>query len=318
MSKEKVENSTPESDNYQDDVSLEQEQWNEEEMIEEIEDGGELKQQPESSYRQPLWVSMFAIIGIFIGSTLVGGLAKLLVIKTAGASEGFGNFLAYLVTFSITIGFALWIVIARGAKKPIIRFSLRKVDPTVVLWGLILIIVTAVVIEPILALFPDTNVDLLRNITTSGGWAMVTSIILAPFLEEILFRGIIQENVTREYGGLIGVVFASLLFALAHITVPQQAANAFFMGLILGYIYIKTQSLLPVIIIHGLNNAIAYIMMSLFESGAVMMRDVIANDVIYWTVYGICVFIFLLAVVNITMHLSKVEGEKFAKRRKNK
>lgn len=260
---------------------------------------------------QPLWITMFAILGIFIGAMLVGGALQHILEKIVGGNidKGFSNFLTYIVVFGITIGFAVWLLLARGTERPIFRFVSKRPDPTTILWGFVLIVVTSVVIEPLIEIFSSDNVDLLHDIVRTGGWAMLTTLVMAPILEEVLFRGIIQEVITREYGRIWGILFASFLFGLAHMPVYQQAVNAFFVGIILGYIYYKTDSLIPVIIIHALNNAIAYIMMTLFDDGVVMTRDIISSNTIYWIIYGLCSVVFLIAIVSMVAHLRKDKAE---------
>ncbi|MFZ5645028.1 MAG: CPBP family intramembrane glutamic endopeptidase [Bacillota bacterium] len=74
--------------------------------------------------------------------------------------------------------------------------------------------------------------------------------------EEVLFRGLIQKNLGRLFGWKWGLVGASLLFSIMHLTwrsVPELFF-VFLAGLIFGYCYIKTESLIASIIIHGVNN----------------------------------------------------------------
>lgn len=76
--------------------------------------------------------------------------------------------------------------------------------------------------------------------------------------EEVLFRGLIQKNLTRLFGWRWGLVGASLLFSIMHLTwrsVPEMFF-VFLAGLIFGYCYIRTGSLIASIIIHGINNTV--------------------------------------------------------------
>lgn len=84
--------------------------------------------------------------------------------------------------------------------------------------------------------------------------------VLAPILEEVLFRGAIQGYLMRKYNPTVGIVVASLIFGLIHMN-PIQVFYAFFLGLIFGWIYYRTRSLMPVVIGHVLNNSLAAISM---------------------------------------------------------
>ena len=130
--------------------------------------------------------------------------------------------------------------------------------------------------------------------------------VAAPILEEVLFRGILQESLTEKLGGWRGVLAASAIFGIVHV-IPQQMVNAFFVGIILGYIYIKTRSLLPVILIHAINNALAFIQIVIFgDQGYVTTREAVNNDTIYWIIYGICCVVFVVALINLHRQLKMV------------
>lgn len=80
------------------------------------------------------------------------------------------------------------------------------------------------------------------------GWAVV------PICEEIIFRGIIMENL-RCYGDIFAILTSAILFGVSHGDVAQ-GADAFLAGLLLGYIA-NRYSLSWSIAIHALNNFIA-------------------------------------------------------------
>ena len=86
---------------------------------------------------------------------------------------------------------------------------------------------------------------------------MLTVIVAAPILEEILFRGIIQGSLVRKYGPWRGVLVASAIFGVVH-GIPQQVVNAFFVGAVLGFVYYCSRSLIVVMVIHAINNAFSY------------------------------------------------------------
>ena len=77
-------------------------------------------------------------------------------------------------------------------------------------------------------------------------------------MEEILFRGIILEGLLHRYKPNAAIVFSSLLFSLAHFN-PWQGLVTFFAGLFLGWIYTRTRSLVPCMLIHFVNNAQGYL-----------------------------------------------------------
>ncbi len=76
--------------------------------------------------------------------------------------------------------------------------------------------------------------------------------------EELLFRGLIQQDLTRAFGWKWGLVSASLLFAVMHLTWRSlpELGFVFLAGLILGFLYWKTKSLVAPIVTHGINNVV--------------------------------------------------------------
>lgn len=92
---------------------------------------------------------------------------------------------------------------------------------------------------------------------------IITISLLAPLLEEVLFRGAIQGYLLRRYKPWIAIVCAGLMFGIIHWN-PIQTAYATLLGIIFGWIYYRTGSLLSVIVGHILNNSIASAVMLLF------------------------------------------------------
>lgn len=81
--------------------------------------------------------------------------------------------------------------------------------------------------------------------------------ILAPLLEEVLFRGAIQGLLMRFFGRpWPAILISALLFGVFHLN-PVQIVYATLLGIVLGWIYYRTGSLLPVIVGHILNNSYA-------------------------------------------------------------
>jgi len=90
---------------------------------------------------------------------------------------------------------------------------------------------------------------------------------LAGIGEEMLFRGVIQDTLSAWINPLTGVVLASLLFGLMHPITPAYIVLAALMGAFLGWIFLVTENLLPVIITHGLYDFLALTYLTRTDSG---------------------------------------------------
>lgn len=88
--------------------------------------------------------------------------------------------------------------------------------------------------------------------------------ILAPLGEETFFRGWLYTTLKEKIGWKKAMMLSALLFALVHVY-PSQIVPIFFIGLVLAYVYEKTGSIWVSMIMHGVNNLIAFLLL-LFAS----------------------------------------------------
>ena len=248
----------------------------------------------------PTWTDLFATVGVFVLSILVGSLVAGVLMGTKGmeALTPDITFIFYLIQMLPTIAFIMWRRHRAGLDVGI-HLGVRRLHLPMILWGVVLLLVSGVVIEPLLELFPSAPYEAVQQTIGLGGWAIMSTVVAAPILEEMLFRGLVFESCRERLGKGGAVLISSLLFGLIH-GIPVQIVNAFVVGLILGYIYLRTRSLLTVIVLHAINNALAYISMAFFgDSGHVTLSDLIEARWLYWVIYGISAAILLLAMVRL-------------------
>ena len=81
---------------------------------------------------------------------------------------------------------------------------------------------------------------------------LLYAVVLAPLFEELIFRKWILDR-TRAYGEKTAILFSALLFGLFHMN-PEQFFYAFFVGLVLSYLYVRTGSLAVCALLHGIYN----------------------------------------------------------------
>ena len=102
---------------------------------------------------------------------------------------------------------------------------------------------------------------------------LLTMGVLAPVLEEFLFRGIILTGLSRRMDPWWAILWSSVLFAIAHLN-PWQALPAFAMGCFFGWIYYRTRSFWTVIGLHSLNNVMAIAAAALFGVEEVTQENI--------------------------------------------
>lgn len=92
-----------------------------------------------------------------------------------------------------------------------------------------------------------------------GVWGGILRIvIIAPIVEELIFRGVIMAGFSRIYHPVFAIFFSALLFALFHLN-PWQFPATFALGLILGWIRIRTGSVLACIAGHAIHNGLVFL-----------------------------------------------------------
>lgn len=208
--------------------------------------------------------------------------------------EAFARYtaIAHPILFGASI-FVLWLYARlRGGKRAItIRHSLSGLNPSIILVGVMWLLASQVILEPLLELMPSNNDFGIGR----GIWAGFTAIVSASVLEELLCRGVIFETLNKRWGAKTSILVSALFFGLLHFD-PANATVAIVAGLIFGVLYIRTSSIYATIIIHALNNAIAFALIS-FGAEDLSFREVLGGGATYYIVYALSVVIFVSASV---------------------
>ena len=111
---------------------------------------------------------------------------------------------------------------------------------------------------------PDYIIDLgeiMRPDSTLGYiFLFLAVVIVAPIGEEIVFRGFLQRFLEKYWKDITRAVLAtSLFFAMIHFN-PFWTIQIYLLGVILGFLSWKTKSVIPSIILHSINNGMAFIL----------------------------------------------------------
>ena len=108
---------------------------------------------------------------------------------------------------------------------------------------------------------PDWFMDLFNRLFESdfGIWGgILRVVILAPIVEELIFRGVIFSGFQRIYPAFLSIFFSALLFSLFHLN-PWQLGPTFLLGLLLGYVRLRAGSLLAAIFTHAMHNGMVFL-----------------------------------------------------------
>ena len=113
---------------------------------------------------------------------------------------------------------------------------------------------------PLMKQFYDALMEALEKMMAGPFWSsFLVTAIFAPVFEEWLCRGMVLRGLLSKMKPGWAIVISALFFALIHMN-PWQALNAFFIGVIMGYVYYKTGSLWLTMLIHFVNNSTSVIL----------------------------------------------------------
>ncbi len=264
----------------------------------------------------PTTIDLLAILGVFLVAQLLSliitpllgfgfdrsalGSVDDIAKQAAQLQSGLYSLVSYSITMSITILGALAIRGVRGGKSPIAKFSILGFNPSVLLWGMLMLISIAVIFDPLMQYLPSTP-ELYGR-----GWSMIlTLVVIAPITEEFLCRGIILEAVRSKSGVWAACVVSSIFFAVLHMH-PTSAINALIIGLMLSYLYIRTGSLFAPIILHSFNNALAYMLVWLGYQDMTLWELTFENRVIYIVIYSAAVVMLITSLLKIIRQLTRI------------
>ena len=112
---------------------------------------------------------------------------------------------------------------------------------------------------------PDFSTQELMQVMSSR-WGYLTICIFAPLVEEVVFRGAVLRSLLQRMNSRWGAIaLSALFFALVHLN-PAQMPHAFLIGLLLGWMYERTRSILPGIMVHWVNNTVVYVVYNLLPN----------------------------------------------------
>jgi len=206
------------------------------------------------------------------------------------------------------------IIAAISYKKPFRQtFRFNKISSAVFFYSLLISAAIFVIGDEldrlIYLLFPmpDELMESLKqlmqiNSVTDGVVLVMSGVIFAAFAEEMLFRGILQRTIEKYRDPAIAMVLSAVFFAIIHFN-PWSALQIVFLGLFLGYLAWKTNSIYPAIILHGINNLVSMILLNLPEE---KLAPYSAGDHVrlHWIVLAVAVLVMA------TLALIRAQQEK--------
>jgi uncharacterized protein len=127
-----------------------------------------------------------------------------------------------------------------------------------------------------------------------GFWgAFMKVVVIAPIVEELIFRGVIMHGLMRNYSKGTAIFFSGLLFALFHMN-PWQFSATFILGIILGWVMVRTRNIGLCIAGHGINNLL--VLLSVTYS-----HQIAQSSFLQLSTYSVMIISLFLVILSILL-----------------
>lgn len=127
--------------------------------------------------------------------------------------------------------------------------------------------------------------------------------LLAPLAEELVFRGAILRSLLKwNSRPWVAIAISAVLFSVAHMN-PAQMPHTFLIGLLLGWMYWRTNSIVPGVAFHWVNNTVAYVLYNFYPNPDMTTADLFGSQqhVLMAVGFSLCILIPSLLQLNLRM-----------------
>ena len=216
----------------------------------------------------PAWFGFAALAMAVVIAAIAGGLL-LAILQASGdnvdANSPAINIGATLIQDGVLIGCALWLAARVAPPKPW-QFGLRSVP----FWrgmkwaAIAFAIYFTFQLVYIAAVHPNQKQTTLEDLG-AGSSALATLVIgilvvgVAPLAEEFFFRGFFYTSLRTRFPFLAAALIDGLVFGAVHAPTGIEAVPPLIvLGISFCVLYEATGSIIPGVILHGLNNMVAF------------------------------------------------------------
>lgn len=217
-----------------------------------------------------LCIAIFAVVQIFIQLAVAGIYSFVKEVDFTTVSDGLaaGKYSDLIVISSVLSSLVTLLIFTFGKFAVISRNYLASHPWGTLAWvallSLGLILPAEWVYERLQITMPESTEAMFEGIMREPLGYMAIG-IFAPVVEEIVFRGAILRILLGLFSRSwhwVAIIFSALIFGAIHLNLAQ-GLHAFVIGLLLGWMYYRTSSVVPGILLHWINNTVAYLMFHL-------------------------------------------------------
>ena len=220
------------------------------------------------NYSFTIFTAISIVIVSLFSAFMAGGAVLEIGLKDSESSQKTYTLISFIVGQGFMI-VPLILFLIKMREPLLIRLRLNPVNKHTLLFSFLFslgIIILSDEVDRIIQIFfpaPDYIINMDNLLKPESPLALfllfIAVSLLAPIGEELLFRGFFQQFLESYWKDITkAVLFTSLFFAIIHMN-PFWFIQIYVLGVLLGYLAWKTNSIFPSLILHSLNNTIAII-----------------------------------------------------------
>lgn len=219
---------------------------------------------------ESLIMGLLALVGVDVLLGALLGLGMGLFLDNASGLGGDSivfNFGFYAISRLV----GMWLILKFAKRKgttPVAlgfrRFHFGRALGGVLAAALLLVVITGVAFTLTEKIAPSLNLDQEQDLIFTAastpveiGLAFIALVMIAPVVEEAVFRGLMLPALAKRWGWMLATIITSVLFGAIHGQLNVGIVT-FFMGLLLAWLYRRSNSLWPAIMFHSLKNLVAF------------------------------------------------------------
>jgi membrane protease YdiL (CAAX protease family) len=233
--------------------------------------------EPADEREKRWWRADWGLLEVFVAWLVIFGLYNVVgvILYVSTDNPLFYNYLAYALLFCPLVAASVWLIPhrhGRGREELGIRWG----DPgrTLAFGGLGALTAMAMSYGIFFLIFlifylatgrSPVSAETERLQDLSGGYLafiILNVVVLAPIFEELFFRGLFYPALRRRMGPMPAIILNGAIFGILHLQ-PLFMLSLVLVGVVLAYLYEKTDSLFAPMMAHALYNLVV-ILVSLF------------------------------------------------------
>ena len=167
----------------------------------------------------------------------------------------------------------------------------KRARPYIIVLSLFFVLATSPMGTIIINLFPDTPPPKLLSNLDSAPISIVGiayGCIVTPIAEELCFRGAVMLALYRwKRNAWFAILVSAVLFGMAHLNIVQ-VFYTFFHGILMGWLFYRTGSLIPGIVAHIANNSLVAAGSLFFGNDNEVAGSLPLDDVFFLSFMALC------------------------------